>query len=183
MLFLHGPSFLRSSEAQGVLFSTDDIGGSVLTSTSLVPGPSGSGSGSSDLPSTVSRSSQTATFSSSSSQAPQAVASCPETIQRFARAEGFFATVVAQVGLACRPSLRTDYQLKWSVYRDWNRKEGHSISRPSLPKVADFLFWLCRSKGLSVFNSLVSLHAGCCVLHCSSFDILGSGSLGSQSIL
>ena len=31
---------------------------------------------------------------------------------------------------------------------------GHSVSRPSLPKVADFLLWLRRSKGLSVSSIL-----------------------------
>ena len=55
-----GPHSSGPSEAQGVLRSTDDVGGSVLASTSLVPGPSRSGSGSSDLPSTLSRTSQTA---------------------------------------------------------------------------------------------------------------------------
>ena len=132
------------SEAQGVLRGSNDVGGSVLASTSLVPGPCGSGSGSSGLPSTLSRSSQTATFPSSSSRAPQAVSSCLETIQRFARAEGFSGTVAAEVGLARHPSLRTNYQLKWSLYRDLCLKEGHSISCPSLPQIADFLFWLRR---------------------------------------
>ena len=85
----------------------------MLASTSLVPGPSGSGGGLSGLPSTPSRSSQTAAFPSSSSRAPQVVASCLETIQQFARA-GFSAAVAAQVGLTRRPSSRTSYQLKWS---------------------------------------------------------------------
>ena len=39
---------------------------------------------------------------------------------------------------------------KWSVYRQWCRSEGYSVSCPSLPKVADFLFWLRRSRKLSV---------------------------------
>ena len=42
------------------------------------------------------------------------------------------------------------YQSKWTIYRHWCHSEGHSISRPSLPKIADFLFWLRRSKKLSV---------------------------------
>ena len=82
-----------------------------------------------------------------------------ETIQRFARAAGFSTSVAAQVGLARCPSSRTNYQLKWSVYWDWCRKVGHSVSRPSLPKVANFLFWLRRSKGLSVslrYRSMLS---------------------------
>ena len=148
-----GPDSSGPSETQGVLWGSDDVGGSVLASTSLVPGPSGSGSGSSGLPSTLSRSIQTAAFLSLSSWAPQAVASCLETIQRFARAEGFSSRVAAQVGLAHCPSSRTNYQLKWSVYKNWCRKEGHSISRPSLPKIADFLFWLRRLKGLSISSA------------------------------
>ena len=138
----------------GFLWGSDDVGGSVLASTFLVPGPSGSCSGSSDLPSIPSRSSQTAAFPSSSFRAPQVVASCLESIQRFGRAEGFSAAVAAQVGLTRRPSSRTSYQLKWSVYRDWCRKEGHSISCPSPPKVADFLFLLRCWKGLSVSSVL-----------------------------
>ena len=141
-------------EAPILVRRPDDPDCSILASTSLVPGPSGSGSGSSDRPSSLSRSPQTAALPSSSSRGLQGVASCVETIQRVARAAGFSASVAAQVGLARRPSLRTNFQLKWSVCRDWCRREGHSISRPSLPKVADFLFWLRRSKGLSVSSIL-----------------------------
>ena len=54
------------------------------------------------------------------------------------------------MSLARRPSSRAGYQSKWLVFRQWCRSEGHSISRPSLPKIADFLFWLRRSRRLSV---------------------------------
>ena len=73
-----------------------------------------------------------------------------ETIQRFARSQGFSSHVAKQASLARQSSFRTGYQVKWAVYRQWCRSEGHSISRPSLPKVADFLFWLRRSRKLSV---------------------------------
>ena len=148
-----GPDSPGPPEAP-VLWSPDDPGGSVLASASVVPGPFGFGSGSSDRPSSLARSSQTAVLPSSSSRGPQAVASCVETLQRFAMAEGFSSRVVAQVGLARRPTSRTNYQLKWSVYRDWCHSEGHSVSRTSLPKIADFLFWLHRSRGLSVSSLL-----------------------------
>ena len=73
------------------------------------------------------------------------------------RAEGFSSRVAVQVGLARhRPSYNI-YQLKWSVYRRWCCSESHSISRPSLPKVADFLFWLRRSKNLSI-SSILGYH-------------------------
>ena len=52
--------------------------------------------------------------------------------------------------MARRPSSHSNYQLKWSVYRSWCRSHGHSISRPTLSKVADFLWWLRSVCGLSV---------------------------------
>ena len=85
-----------------------------------------------------------------SSGGVQAVASCVETIQRFTRAGGFSKHVAQQVSLARRTSSRAGYQSKWLVYRQWCRSEGHSISRPSLSKIADFLFWLRCSRRLSV---------------------------------
>ena len=63
---------------------------------------------------------------------------------------GFSRHVAKHSALARLPSSRADYQAKWSVYRKWCTSEGHSISWPSLPKIADFLFWLRRSKKLSV---------------------------------
>ena len=70
--------------------------------------------------------------------------------QGFTRAGGFSGRVAQQVSLARRPSSRAGYQSKWLVFRQWCRSEGHSISRPSLPKIADFLFWLRRYRRLSV---------------------------------
>ena len=55
-----------------------------------------------------------------------------------------------RLALACCPSSQAGYQAKWSVYRKWCTSQGHSISRPSLSKIEDFLFWLRRSKHLSV---------------------------------
>ena len=81
---------------------------------------------------------------------PQAGPSCLETVQRLSRAAGFSSAVAAQASLARRPSSRSIYQLKWSVYRSWCRSQGHSISRPSFSKVADSLWWLRSVWGLSV---------------------------------
>ena len=52
--------------------------------------------------------------------------------------------------MAHRPSSHAVYQLRWSVYRSWCHSQGHSVSRPSLAKVADFLSWLRSTRGLSV---------------------------------
>ena len=71
-------------------------------------------------------------------------------LRRFTRAAGFSSTVASQASLMRRPSSRKVYQLKWQVYRAWCHSHGHSVSRPSLAKVADFLCWLRSSKALSV---------------------------------
>ena len=81
--------------------------------------------------------------------------SCVETFQQFTRLQGFSSRVAKQIGFARRPSSCAGYQAKWTIYRHWCRSEGHSISRPSLPKIADFLFWLRRSRNLSVSAILV----------------------------
>ena len=73
-----------------------------------------------------------------------------ETLQRFARAAGFSSAVAEQSSLAHRPSSRAVYQARWSIYRSWCREHGNSISRPTLAKVADFLYWLRFTRGLSV---------------------------------
>ena len=71
-------------------------------------------------------------------------------LRRFTRAAGFSSTVASQASLSRRPSSRKAYQLKWQVYRAWCHSHGHSVSRPSLSKVANFLCWLRSSRGLSV---------------------------------
>ena len=57
--------------------------------------------------------------------------------------------VARQLVLARRRSTRKVYQAKWSTYRQWCQDHGHSISRPSLPKVADFLVHLHQDRGFS----------------------------------
>ena len=116
----------------------------VLASEALVSGSAGPSNRPAGNVASSTRSPQPDLLSASSSQASQASSSCLATLQRFARAVGFSSRVAAQVGLTRRSSSLTNYQLKWC------RSVGHSVSRPSLPKVADFLLWLCRSRKLSV---------------------------------
>ena len=137
-------------EAPVVLWSSPDTHSSVLASTALVPGSSGSGGGRSGGSASVSGPSASAPFSSASSGGVRAVASCLETIQRFAQAKGFTKHVAKQSALARCSSSRAGYQARWSIYRQWCHGKGHSVSRPSLHKIADFLFWLRRSKKLSI---------------------------------
>ena len=51
--------------------------------------------------------------------------------------------------------MHLNYQAKWAAYRSWCRFHGHSVSRPCISKVADFLFYLCRSLHLS-YSSIAS---------------------------
>ena len=119
-----------------------------------MPRTSGAGSGRSSSATSVSRSAQTASFPPSSSRDPQAVSSCMKTLQRFARSQGFSLRVAKQITFARCPSSRAGYQAKWSIFRRW----CHSASRPTLPKVADFLFWLCKSRKLSV-SAILGCHS------------------------
>ena len=137
-------------EAPVVLWSSTDHRGSILASEAVVSGSSGSGGRRPSRSSTVLRPSASAPLPPVSSRSVQAVSSCLVTIKRFPRAGGFSRRVAQQVSLARRLSSRAGYQSKWLVFRQWCRSEGHSISHPSLPKIADFLFWLRRYRRLSV---------------------------------
>ena len=124
--------------------------GSPLGSTPLVFGPGPAVAGSSRGPPVPSRPPALASVSSSLPGSPSAQASCLATLQRFTRAAGFSSAVAEQASLARRPSSRAVYQARWSIYRDWCHSRGHSVSRPTLAKVADFLCWLRHTRGLSV---------------------------------
>ena len=88
-------------------------------------------------------------------------------LRRFTRAAGFSSAVAEQSSLARRPSSRAAYQLRWSVYRSW----CHSVSRPSLAKVADFLTWLRSSRCLGVFHPWLPLDVVCgCCFHLPSLS-------------
>ena len=60
-----------------------------------------------------------------------------------------------QLAFSRRPSTCLNYQSKWSTYRAWCHSRGHSVSRPSIPKIADFLLYLRRSLHLS-YSSIAS---------------------------
>ena len=126
------------------------LGGSVLASASLVSRPPSPVAGPSGYSASTSRPPAPASALQSLPGSPQAASSCLETLQRFTRAAGFSSTVASQASLSRCPSSRKAYQLKWQVYRAWCHSHGHSVSRPSLSKVADFLCWLRSSRRHSV---------------------------------
>ena len=139
-----------SSEAQGLHGDGAHSSGSALGPASLVLRPAPAFAGPSCRPAVPSGPPAIASLSSSLPGSPSAQASCLASLQRFTRAAGFSSAVVEQASLARRPSSRAVYQVRWSVYRSWCHDNGHSVSRPTLAKVADFLYWLRFTRGLSV---------------------------------
>ena len=137
-----------SREAQVLHGDGAHSSGSTLGPVVLRPAPAFAGS-SSD-PAGPSRPLALASVSSSLPGSPSAHASCLATLQRFTRAAGFSSAVAEQSSLARRQSSHAVSQVRWSIYRAWCHNNGHSVSRPTLSKVADFLYWLRYTRGLSV---------------------------------
>ena len=137
-------------EAQGISGDGAHPSGSVLGAAPLVSGSPPAVAGPSGHPSGSSRPPAPASLSAPLPGSPQATPSCLETLRRFTKAAGFSSAVAEQSSLARRPSSHAAYQLRWSVYRSWCHSHGHSVSRPSLAKVADFLTWLRSSRRLGV---------------------------------
>ena len=144
--------FSQESPQQSEDFSVSriDPDRSLLASEGVVSGSARGPDGATSSVATKERSSQTAPLSQVPSGAPVTSASCLETVRRFSRHEGFSRKVCDQLAFARRPSTINIYQSKWNVYRKWCRKSGHSVSNPTLPKVADFLLFLFMDKHLSV---------------------------------
>ena len=106
--------------------------------------------GSSSDPAGTSRPHALTSVSSSLPGSPSAQASCLATLQRFTRTAGFSSAVAEQSSLARRPSSRAVSQVRWFIFHAWCHNNGHSVSRPTLSSVADFLYWLRHTRGLSV---------------------------------
>ena len=139
-----------SREALGLHGDGAHPSGSILGPAPLVLRPAPALAGPSSGSAGPSRPPALASVLSSLPGSPSAQASCLATLQRFTRAAGFSSAVAEQSSLARRPSSRAIYQVRWSIYRSWCHDHGHSVSRPTLAKVADFLCWLRYTRGLSV---------------------------------
>ena len=144
------PHTQGSSQAPGVLGDGAHARGSPLGPAPVVRGSPPAVAGPSCGSAFPARPPAPASISTSLPGSPSAQASCLATLQRFTRAAGFSSAVAEQSSLARRPSSRALYQHRWSIYRSWCHDHGHSVSRPTLAKVADFLYWLRFTKGLSV---------------------------------
>ena len=149
------PSASCAVEGSAIQGSGAHSCGSVLASAPLVSRPSGASGGCPSVPSTAEGSTQTAAFPPLPPEPPRASSDCVSSIERSARAFGFTSAVARQLARCRRASTRVNYQAKWSVFRAWCRRHGHSVSRPSVPKIASFLLYLRRSLSLS-YSSIAS---------------------------
>ena len=139
-----------TQQIEGVKEDGNDLNCPGLAPTGMVSGPPSADNGAPGPPSTQTRSSQTTTQRSALPRSPQASALRVETVQRLLKHKGFSSEVAKTVASSRRRSANVDYQYKWHQYREWCRTHGKSSSRPSIPKIADFLPFLRKEKKLSV---------------------------------
>ena len=149
------PSSSLVGEGSGVPEPGANVGGSVLDSAPVVPGPSRASPGNPSCPAKKEGSTETAPSPSLPPTPVRATVDCVSYIRRSARQAGFSNAVAGQLADCRRRSTRVNYQAKWVVYRSWCHRQGHSVSRPTVAKVADFLLFLRRSLSLS-YSSIVS---------------------------
>ena len=135
-------------EGEGLSEPGADAHCSILAPASVVSGAAGAAD---SAPSSISvGSSASATRQKIPPKPVHASSSCVETLRRFARASGFSRCVARRLGQARRQSSVANYQSKWLTYRRWCTDKGHSVSQPSISKVADYLVWLWEDQGLSL---------------------------------
>ena len=115
----------------------------------MVPGSSGAAGGGPLPPAYAEGSSPTVPLSSFSPEPPRASVDWVSYHERSTRRLGFSLRVAHQLTFSRRSSTHLTYQAKWVTYRVWCHRKGHSVSRRSIPKVADFLLYLRRSLHLS----------------------------------
>ena len=147
-------------EGEGLPESGAHTHRSFLAPTSVVSGAADSASSSSSVSVGPPAS---ATRQEVSSEPVHASSSCVETLRRFARASGFSRRVAQRLGQARRQSSVANYQSKWLTYRRWCSDKGHSVSHPSVLKVADYLVWLGGSRFIFVFSQGPPLYTVLCL--------------------
>ena len=101
----------------------------ILGSTPLVSRPAGASGGGPLLPSKKEGSTQTTSLPPLPPEPPYASADCLSFIERSTRHFGFSKTVARQLTHCRRRSTRVNYQAKWTVFRSWCDRYGHSVSR------------------------------------------------------
>ena len=144
-----------SSQGPPTSESGGDFSGSLLVSATVVSGHPGTSCGYPGPSAAPAGLTPPAPLPSFPSEPPHASHDWVLYCQRTARHLGFSLAVARQLAFCHRSSTRVNYQARWSSYCAWCRRQGHSISRPSIAKIADFLLYLRRSLHLS-YSSIAS---------------------------
>ena len=137
-------------EGEGLPGSGAHAHSSILASASVVSGAAGAADSAPSSSSISVGSSASATRQKIPPKPVHASSSCVETLRRFTRASSFSHCVARGLGQARRQSSVANYQSKWLTYRHRCTDKGHSVSQPSISKVADDLVWLWEDQGLSL---------------------------------
>ena len=127
-----------------------DSHSSVLASEGLVPRSSGTIIRCSRHTVRSKRSSKTAPLPPVPPKPAYASADCMATIKRFAIQAGFSPAVAGQLIFCRRLSTRLNYQARWGTYRKWCKDSRHRSSSPSIAKIADFLTYMFKTKGVAL---------------------------------
>lgn len=147
------PSFCHSEEGnqQTPLLKRDqaDPDRTFLATKRVVPRSGVYGNNVSTQTSSQERPSTATALPSVPPQSPRATVSRVETVKRLLRFRGYSRGVSQAVAESRRNSTNLNYQSKWKTYRQWCLDAGHSVSRPSSQKFADFILFLHRTRHLS----------------------------------
>ena len=148
------PSFCHyktgDKQTQTVKELSDDSGGPLVASEGVVSGssqPSGRGS---EGPSSKERLASTTSKQSSSPRTPHSSSNRLETILRLGRAKSLSGEVTKRVFNSRSKSTNALYQLRWSQYVKWCRKNKLSALRPSVNSICKFFIYLWEEKKFAV---------------------------------
>ena len=144
-----------TSQGPSISESGGNTSGSLLASEAVVSGHPGTSCGYPGPSTAPAGLTPPASLPSFSSEPPRASHDWVSYCQRTARHLGFSSAVARQLAFCRRSSTRVNYQVHWSSYRAWCLRQGHSVSCPSIAKIADFLLYLRRSLHLS-YSSIAS---------------------------
>ena len=125
----------------------------------------------------TSRSAATTAFPSVSRKSPNASSDCVATLKLFARQAGFSRAVADQLALSRRTSTRLNYQARWGKFRKWCKDFHHRSSKPTIPKIAEFLTFLFKTEKAAVstikgYRSMLSSVYKFCLPEISTSPIL-----------
>ena len=132
-----------SSQTESLSQLRSDSHRPLLASKRMVSRSAGTSIRHSNRTTQTSRSAATTAFPSVSRKSPYALSDCVATLKRFTGQAGFSSTVVGQLALCRRKSTRLSYQARWGKFQKWCRYCHHRSSEPTIPKIAEFLAFLC----------------------------------------